>query len=118
MKISINSSNVKIEINGDNIKQKVEQAFQQSLPKLSELILTDCNKYCRHDNGILIESGHAEDGGARIVYDTLYAKRVYYTGTPRTHMNLNASLLWCEVARKKHQSQWTTQANKLLKEHL
>lgn len=88
--------------------------YTNALPVLSEQILTDCNVYVRMQSGALADSAHTESGGRRIVWSTGYAKRVYYTGTPRRNRNPNASLRWCEVAKRAHAVDWAAQASKLL----
>ena len=108
------SSSVKIDINKAQILRKAERAWEAARPVVAETILADCNTYCRFDEGTLVDSGHIEDGGARIVYDTPYAKKVYYTGTPRTHRNPNAKLMWCEHAKKTHKREWTLRTQKLM----
>ena len=83
-------------------------------PVVAEQILTDCNTYVRMQSGNLANSGHTEAGGKRIVWNTGYAKKVYYTGTPRKNKNPNASLRWCEVAKRKHANDWAAMASKLI----
>lgn len=108
------SSSVRIQMDKGRIRRAADSAWDAARPLLAETILTDCNTYCRFDEGALVESGHTEDGGASIVYDTPYAKRVYYTGTPRTHRNPSAKLMWCDYARKQHKREWEKRAQKLM----
>lgn len=89
--------------------------FGKACPILGEQILTDCNTYVRMQTGNLADSGHTESGGKRIVWSTGYAKRVYYTGTPRRNRNPNASLRWCEVAKRSHSKQWASLATRLVR---
>lgn len=108
------SSSVKSDINKAQILRKVDRAWEAVRPVVAETILADCNTYCRFDEGTLADSGHVEDAGACIVYDTPNAKKVSYTGTPRTHRNPNAKLMWCEHAKKTHKRKWTLRTQKLM----
>ena len=111
------SSSVRIQMDKGRIRRRIDDSWYENRIYLAETILSDCNTYCRFDEGALVESGHTEDGGASIVYDTPYAKRVYYTGTPRTHRNPSAKLMWCDYARKQHKREWEKRAQKLMEEY-
>lgn len=109
-------SSVKIKVHNPGMTAaRLKQVFNAGvLPILSEQILTDCNTYVRMQSGNLADSAHTEAGGKRIVWSTGYAKRVYYTGTPRKNVNPNASLRWCEKAKRQHGAEWARQASKLV----
>lgn len=79
---------------------------QQALPIVAEQITTDCNEFVRMQSGALAASGHPEANGSRVVWNTPYAKRMYYTGTPKRNVNPQASLRWCEKAKRKYSQQW------------
>lgn len=81
---------------------------------VAEQILSDCNTYVRMQDGTLADSAHIENGGKQIVWSTAYAKKVYYTGTPRKNRNPNASLRWCEKAKRLHKQEWADMANRLM----
>lgn len=85
------------------------------LPKVSDQIMEDSNTYVRMQSGELASTIDKENGGKRITWNTAYAKRVYYTGTPRKNVNPNASLRWCEKAIRNHKSEWVKEANSILK---
>lgn len=89
------------------------QIEQNAMPIVAEQILTDCNEFVRMQSGALAASGHPEGNGKRIVWDTAYAKRVYYTGTPLTNRNPSASLRWCEKAKRLYSQQWADMLSKL-----
>lgn len=102
--------------NPSKIVNNMRKAWEGNvLPKLSQTIKDDCNVYVRMQSGELARSADIEDGGKQITWSTPYAKKVYYTGTPRTDVNPSASLRWCEVATRKHKAKWAGEANKLLK---
>lgn len=107
---------VKIKLhNKESTVARLKNVFSQfALPVVAEQILTDCNTYVRMQSGNLASSGHVEAGGKRIVWNRSYAKRVYYTGTPLKNVNPNASLRWCEKAKRNHKNEWARQATRLV----
>lgn len=107
----------RIEIpNKDKIVQDARKAWESKvLPTLAKEIKEDCNVYVRRQSGDLARSADIEDGGKKVTWNTPYAKKVYYTGTPRTDVNPNASLRWCEKAIRRFKSEWVARANSLLK---
>lgn len=111
------ASTVKVTVKNAGLTAKrLKQVFEAGvMPVLAEQILSDCNEYVRVDQGTLRDSAHTESGGRKIVWSTKYAKRVYYTGTPSKLSNPNASLRWCEKAKRTYAKEWGEQATKLLK---
>ena len=102
--------------NPSKIASDMEQVWEgKVLPKLAQTIKEDCNRYVRMQSGALARTATPEDGGKKITWNTPYAKRVYYTGTPKTNVNPGASLRWCEKATRQHKSEWVAEANNLLK---
>ena len=91
-----------------SVAARLRARWQRGLPELSARILADCNRYARDDSGALIRSSRTASNLAegRLAWCTAYARRVYYTGTPRTRRNGGASLRWCEKAKTLHGSQW------------
>lgn len=104
---------VKIIINENSIKAKIDNTWESGLEMLSSEILRDCNKYCKEDNGYLIMSSfiHSDLKKGRLVWNTPYAARQYYEiRTAHKDKNSNASWRWCEVAKNNHLEQWQKQA--------
>lgn len=94
---------------------KIKNAFEKGLFAAREQILTDCNYFVRQDQGALKASGRTElghflfgsDSALRVIYNTPYAKRVYYTGgRVSTDVNPNASLQWCQKAADRFGNDW------------
>lgn len=75
---------------------------------LSSQILADANKHAKEDTGTLksssLESSVLKDG--LLIWNTVYAKRAYYTGVPSTDKNPDAELRWVEVARDRYGKDW------------
>ena len=91
------------------VKQEVvDGAFEKALFAAREQMLTDCNYFCRQDQGTLIDSSQAKPNGLtlEISWNTPYAKRVYYTGNPSKNVNPNASLQWAEKAKNTYGKEW------------
>lgn len=65
---------------------------------VTEAVIEYGNIFVREDQGTLKDSAliasRPKDGLA--IWDTPYAKRAYYTGTPSTDVNPDASLQWAE----------------------
>lgn len=101
-------------------KALVDKAFAKGLEACKEQILTDCNYHVRVDHGTLRDTSHADVNGNTLTatWDTPYAKRVYYTGTPSTDVNANASLMWAEKAEKEFGKDWQKQLQKAMRESL
>ena len=108
------ASSIRIKIDVAKIVGDKVKAIEKALPVVAETIMADCNTYCRVDQGTLRESARVESGGKIITWNTPYAKRVYYTGTPSKDENANASLLWCERAKGAHAKDWGKRIEKCL----
>ena len=85
-----------------------KKAIDLAMFAAKEQVLTDCNYYCRQDQGTLIASALAEENNCEITisWNTPYAKRVYYTGKPSKQVNPNASLQWAEKAQDSFGKDW------------
>ena len=104
---------VKIEIDGNKIKYKIDRTVKNGMGMLAATILQDCNRYCKEDTGMLIASSyiHSDLNNGRLIWQTPYAARQYYEIRTAYHdVNSQASWKWCEVARKNHKDRWALQA--------
>lgn len=112
---------VKILIDKIKIHHKVNAAWKDGLPLLSNEILNDCNLYCKEESGALIASSliHSKLKKGKLIWQTPYARRQYWEiRTAYTDSNPNASWKWCEVAKQNHFPQWQQQANALFNANL
>jgi len=75
---------------------KIKGITQKGIAAVSNEALKDANYYARMDTGELIRSSIRASNPKKgeLVWDTPYAKRVYYTGVPSTDANPNARTLW------------------------
>lgn len=107
---------VKIIIDENSIKAKIDDTWESGLEMLSSQILKDCNEYCKRDTGALIMSSyiHSDLKHGRLVWNTPYAARQYYEiTTAHTENNPKATWKWCEVAKEHHLTEWQMQAQKI-----
>lgn len=97
------------------IGRQLEQAWKVCLSQLSETILADTNELVRVDTGALRDSSYTASAlhEGDIIWNTPYAKRVYYTGSPSRAQNPRATTLWCEAAKREYLKDWEKRANKL-----
>lgn len=97
----------------DNLKAKARFL-------LSSQILADANKHARMDTGEMILSSQRASDYTKglLVWDTVYAKRVYYTGTPSTDRNPDAELMWVHVAKDRYGKDWETLFTNLAKKEI
>lgn len=92
------SNGVEIEFQFDKaaLMTRIEAASKKGIAAVANEALKDANYYARMDTGELIRSSlrasRPEEG--ELVWDTPYAKKMYYTGVPSRDANPNASLLW------------------------
>lgn len=89
---------IKIKRNAAAIQAKITAGEKQMIPAVTEAVIQYGNIFVREDQGTLknsaLISSRPQEGKA--VWDTPYAKKVYYTGTPSTDVNPDASLMWAE----------------------
>ena len=98
----------------------VKKAFNMGLIAAQEQILTDCNCYVKVDQGQLRDSAQHSVGDLKLTvsWNTPYARRQWYTGTPSKDKNPNASMKWAEVAQKEHNKDWIKHIEKGMKNGL
>ncbi len=102
------------------LKVKLERAWQGTLFPLSSQVLADCNEFVKVDTNTLRTSSYTASDlkKGRLVWNTPYARRQYYTGTPNKEKNPNASIQWCEKAYHTYRKDWASLAQKLFNEEL
>ncbi len=112
---------VKVNIDPARVAAKVETAWENGLPILSEEILADCNEYCKEDTGTLIQSSliHSVLDKGKLIWQTPYARRQYWAiRTAHKDKNPQATWKWCEAAKARWNDRWNKLARKALKDNL
>ena len=112
---------VHINIDRKGVVTKVDYGFKKGLGILTNEILNDMNQYCKFDNGQLITSSyiHSRFDEGIIIWQTPYARRQYWEiKTAVTDRNNFATWKWGHVAKQKHMTKWTRQAQRMLEMNL
>ena len=112
---------VRIDINTSKIVGKVKNAWRAALYPLSEQVLTDCNEFCKKENGHLIGSSQTNSRPREgvLVWKTDYARRQYWEIRTASHdENPRATWRWCEAAKRAYKKDWEKLAEKMMKENL
>lgn len=103
---------VEVHFDAARVKARVEAANKEATPIITNEFIKDSNYYCREDTGELersaIRASRPEEGLA--IWDTPYAKKMYYTGTPSRDRNPNASLMWGHKAARKNKAKYARMA--------
>lgn len=99
---------VKVTIDRSRVAARINTAKETMIPAVAEQALADCNYFARRDQGTMIQSSETASDlkKGELVWDTPYAKKAYYTGTPSKDVNPNASLMWCEKAKNTYVKDW------------
>ena len=99
---------VKVTVDKSRVAARIKAAKETMIPAVAEQALSDCNYFARRDQGTMIESSETASDlqKGELVWDTPYAKKVYYTGSPSKDANPNASLMWCEKAKNTYGKDW------------
>lgn len=98
---------IKVKTNKGLVAARIREASKLARIAVTEQVIQYGNGYVRVDQGTLRDSALAasdpENGLA--VWDTPYARRVYFTGTPSTDVNPDASLMWADKGVKTHKKE-------------
>ena len=111
---------VKIDFDAKAIRARVQKGIDKSVAPLMEQVLKDSNYYCRQDQGTLIASSQTASRPADgvLIWNTPYARRVYYVGVPSKDVNKNAELMWFQKAQSVHGNEWAALAQKTIKKEV
>lgn len=107
---------VKTHLDTQKLKSKTKSSHHAAQMQLDQDVLKDSNYFIPMDTGELMRSGirHTQIGSGRIVWNTPYARRLYYN--PQydfSHdVNPNAGGLWFERAKSIHKKDWLKDAKK------
>lgn len=108
---------VKIVFDKAKCAARIKAATEEVTEKVSTVALADSNEYVRQDQSTLKQSSYTASDlkAGKLVWNTPYAKRVYYTGTPSKDVNSKAALRWAEKAKQKHLKEWEKAGNDAMK---
>lgn len=120
--MSIRGSRIKVTVDTKRITPKVLKATKGAIYPVSSQVLKDSNFYIPLDTGNMrdssIRSSDLEKG--KIVWDTPYARRMYYGTHFRfsKYKNPRAQALWAEKAKSAHSREWARVAKKAVEKGL
>ena len=111
-------ANVRVEL--FNPDRRIKSAINNyGQPLLDERVLKDSNYYIPADIWNLRDSSlmHSDIGGGKLVWQTPYARRLYYNPQYNfsTDKNPKASGLWFEEAKAQNKKHWLDIAKKVYK---
>lgn len=90
------------------ITERVARDRRKMIFKVTTQALKDSNNYARRQSGDLIKSSliATDYENGLLVWNTPYAKRVYWTGVPLGNKNPKARLMWAHFAKTQHNKEW------------
>lgn len=111
---------VRLVFDKSKVAAKVEAARDRGIAEVGNEALKDANYYAREDSSTLIKSSiiASKPEKGRLVWDTPYAKRMYYTGHPSTDTNPNASLMWAHKGFAENHKKYDAMLEKALNEEV
>ncbi|OQM47533.1 minor capsid protein [Anoxybacillus sp. UARK-01] len=101
---------VKVNINQNQLQSDIDRRLDKAQYALDNQVLRDSNYFIPKDTGNLEKSSflHSQIGQGKIVWNTPYARRLYYN--PQYNfskdVNPNAQGLWFEVAKARWYNEW------------
>lgn len=112
--------NVKVEFDAAGVRARVENAAKKGLAVMSNEALKDANVFAREDTGELIRSSlrSSEPEKGRLIWNTPYAKRMYYTGTPVKDINPQAELQWAHKGYALNRQKYLRMLDKITKQEV
>lgn len=101
-------SKVKVLLNKQKVIARLRGLCDEGTTLMATEFLKDANEYCREDSSVLRKSAiiHSRPEKGEIIWDTPYAREVYYKGFPSHNKNPKASLLWGHRAAMENRNKY------------
>lgn len=101
----------KVEVSFDvsGLKRELQEKKEKAQKMLDQQVLTDSNFFCPEKESHLMKSGIEKTviGSGVVRWVMPYAKAQYYGFKKKSHLkNPNATYMWFESAKKRHQKEW------------
>lgn len=111
---------VKFNFDKNRVAASIQANCDKGIAIISSMALDDANHYAREDSGELIRSSlrASQPENGRLVWDTPYAKRMYYVGHPVKDVNPNASLMWAHKGASANKDKYLRMLKKLREERI
>lgn len=99
------------------VKARVNGANKNAIPIVAQEALKDANALARRQSGELVESSlnNSDLEHGKLVWQTKYARRMYYTGVPRKNKNPRAVLMWAHRGAQANLPKYIRMMNALAK---
>ena len=114
-----NDASIKIEFDMAKLERKFGSREKAAQAFLDNEVIKDTDAYVRYRSGALARSVQTASkvGQGLVVYDTPYAKRVYYDNKSIVSKDVHrhATALWFEASKKKNIGSWMKGVKKILK---
>lgn len=109
----------KVDFDTSKLIRKYQNRAKVAQRILDESVLKDTDKYVRYRTGVLARSAQTalRIGSGAIIYDTPYAKRVYYDESTSVTKDIHplATPKWFEESKRKNEGKWMKAVEKILK---
>jgi len=99
------------------VKARIQRLNDVAIPIVAKEALKDANALARRQSGALVESSitHSDLNHGRLIWQTKYARRMYFTGKPRLNKNRRATLMWAHKAARANIGKYTRIVNEVVK---
>lgn len=116
----MNSPSANVEFDMSALVRKLKSRAKTAQLFLDESVMKDTDRYVRFRTGALARSVQTATraGTGEVVYDTPYARKVYYdtASIPSTAVHPSATAFWFEAAKKQCLPVWLDGVKKILRE--
>lgn len=110
---------IKVDFDMGALTRKYKNRVGIAQKKLDEAVIKDTDRYVRYRTGVLARSVQTAShiGEGLIVYDTPYAKKIYYDTKSQVTKDVHrdATPMWVDVSKKKNLANWIRTAERVLK---
>lgn len=102
------------------LDKRLKMAAKKAQKIVAARALEDCNRYCRKQSGKLIASSYfsSDIANGELIWNTPYARKVYYLGEPLTNINPLASKMWAHKAGNIHFAKWRELAAQVMRKEM
>ena len=99
---------ITVDFDSSNIKKRLENSLAAAQIWLDRAVLNDSEPYIPSSSGELIRSARAASkiGSGEIIYNTPYARAVYYGYHNKSQTHPLATRLWFETAKAVNGGRW------------
>ena len=99
---------VEVRTDIQSIKERIARDSEKMTFLVTTQALKDSNKYARRQSGDLIRSSLLATDYIHgyLIWNTAYAKRVYWTGIALKNKNPHARIMWAHYAKTQHSKEW------------